>query len=182
MPRGPRSGARGVYACRVDVKREAYPFAGALCVAAGNLLTSLHQIAGSPPTTGAQDLPGEARRLWTAVGVTFGAAASCAALSARLLLMERESLREQLTEIDAPLRFEFGVTTLEGTESRAWRGTVRAAAAARTELARCAGLWPSQEFGDAVPAAIQHLAAYVDELVAVLERTEPAEPSAESVV
>jgi len=166
----------------MDAKREAYPFAGALCVAAGNLMTAVHQAAGSPPTDDVDDLSADDRRLWTAAGVAYGAAASCAALSARLLLVEREALREHVAEIDAPRRFELGVTTLEATEARAWRATVRAAAAARAELARCAALYSARERGSDVADTVRQLTDYVDELAAVLERIEPnAAPEDSSV-
>lgn len=161
----------------MDPKREAYPFAGALCVAAGDLLARVHEAAGPPPSGDAEDLDGDRRRLAAAAAAGYGAAAACAALSARLLLIEREAMRDRLPEVGVPARYELGVTTLEATESRVWQATVRAAAAARGELATAAALWAVDGLAehDGVSAAVTRLVSYVDELLPVLERIEPAE-------
>jgi hypothetical protein len=166
----------------MNAKHEVYPFAGALCVTTGKLLTAVHRAAGPPPSADGGELLDSDRRLRTAAGVAYGAAAACSALSARLLLVEREALRERVAEIDAPRSLELGVTALDATETASWRSTVRAAAAAAAELSRCADLWSVQNAAEGVQDLIFQLAAYVDELVAVLERIEPAEPSAEPAV
>jgi hypothetical protein len=162
---------------RMDPKREAYPFAGALCVAAGDLLARIHEVAGPPPVGSADELDEDRRALAAAAAAGYGAAAACAALSGRLLLMARDATREQLPRVRISRRFELGVTVLEATETRAWRSTVRAAAAARDEVEICREVWSADEFDDAsdVLGAVGRLASYIDELTLVLERIEPAE-------
>jgi hypothetical protein len=164
----------------MDAKREAYPFAGALCVTAGALLAQIHDAAGPPPARAGFHLPDDQRGLAVAAATGYGAAAACAALSARLLLIEREMTCEQLPEVPRSRALELGVTIVESTEAQAWRATVRAAAAARAELEVCVGAWSGgKELTNAaeVVATANRLIAYIDELVAVLERIEPEDPS-----
>ena len=126
----------------MDPNREAYPFAGALCVA-GELLTRLHEVAGPPPTS-AEDLSDHDRALAVAAAAGYGASAACAALAGRLLLIERAASRALIPEVAEAGLPEAGITTLDPVESRAWRQTVWAAAATRVELERCAAALSAQ--------------------------------------
>ena len=166
----------------MDPNREAYPFAGALCVAAGELLTRLHEVTGPPPTS-AEDLSDHDRALAVAAAAGYGASAACAALAGRLLLIERAASRALIPEVAEAGLPEAGITTLDPVESRAWRQTVWAAAATRVELERCAAALSAQGAPD-MPGVVRELARlidYVDELTGVLERIEPQSgPDAET--
>jgi hypothetical protein len=157
----------------MDPKREAYPFAGALSVTAGNLLAQVHESAGAPPSADASEWTADQRTLWAAAGRAYGAIAACSAVAARLLLIEKEALRQQVPEVGVPQRFELGATTLEASEARAWAATVRAAAAARGELAGCLSAWVDLPGADRILRLTGQLIDYVDELAAVFERIEP---------
>ena len=162
----------------MDPNREAYPFAGALSVSAADLLSRLHEVAGTPPVSAAE-LSADDRAMAVAAAATYGAAAACCALAGRLLLMQRATSRAMIPEVTDAALPEVGVTTLDPVDSHAWRSTVWAAAATRVELERCATAW-SSEFAPNAPAVVVELARlieYVDQLTSVLERIEPKHSS-----
>ena len=163
----------------VTSRGRCYALAGALSVETAELLRELHRVVGAPGEVG--EVPPRRRALMAAAARTYGAAAACSALTARLLLAERDSAAARLGEPVAPQLAEFGVTTLGGNGALAdWRTTVRAAAAALGELMAAKSSWQAtdDDLGDKVTVTLDALMGYVDDVATALEKLEPAGPVA----
>src|SRR4051812_18371629 len=111
----------------MDAERRCYALAGAMAVETAQLLKALHRLVGPPGEL--EEIPPRRRSLLPATTRTYSAAAACSALTARLLLAERDLVAGRLGESSAAHIAEPGVTILEATPLAAWRGTMRATAA-----------------------------------------------------
>jgi hypothetical protein len=153
-----------------DLRRQRYAIAGAMAVTVADLLRDVHSAAD-----GAVDADVAA-----AVARAHGSAAACSAVAARLLLSERDAARAQFGIANSPPRAELGVTVLEGSSRASWAATVRAVAAAGTELVATKACWDAWdgEAGRPVQAALVSLMGYVEALAGLLETHAPvvAEP------
>jgi uncharacterized protein YhdP len=158
----------------MEARRRLYALAGAMSVETAELLRSLHRAVGGPADV--EEMPPRRRTLLPAAVRTYGAAAACSALAARLLLTERAVAAAGLADPAPPPVAERGVTVLEENDLAAWRATVRATAAAAAEINAAGKLWQAAgEFAsDEVLDALSRLADYADELSQILERSEPA--------
>lgn len=158
----------------MSADRRSYALAGALSVDTAELLRELHRAVGAPGDT--DDVPPRRRGLLPAAARTYGAAAACNALAARLLLQERDAAAKRLDDFPASQIAERGVTELEESDLSIWRATVRATAAAAAELASAVSAWQTTDDGAGEPVvrALKHLSDYVNELSQILERSEPS--------
>jgi hypothetical protein len=158
-------------------RRRIYALAGAMSVETADLLREVHRAAGPPGEVA--DVPPRRRAMLSAAAMTYGAAAACSALNARLLLAERADASERLGDLPHPHLAEHGVTSLEAGELQAWRGTVRAAAATLSELLAAKSAWERtiDALGEPVVVVLESLIGYVDDVASLLEASEPAEPA-----
>jgi hypothetical protein len=153
-------------------QRRLYALAGAMAVETAELLKTLHRLVGPPGESA--DVPPRRRGLVAAAVRTYGALGACSALTARLLLLERDAACQRLGELPGPHLPVVGVTVLEETDRASWRGTVRAVAAALAELADARDAWrATAEDGETAVTSLETLMRYVDDVATVLESAEP---------
>jgi hypothetical protein len=162
----------------MDSQRRLYALAGALAVETAELLKSVHRAVGAPGD--ASEIPPRRRGLLAAAARSYGAAAACSGLTARLLLVERDAAAQRLGDLPPPHLAEVGITFLEDKPQAAWRALVRACAAALAELgdARAAWVAAADEMGDPVVSTLETMMRYVDDVAGVLEVSEPPAHSA----
>jgi hypothetical protein len=151
-------------------RRRRYALAGALSVQTAELLREVHRVAGAPG-----DAPARRQPVVGAAARTYGVAAACLALTARLLLEQRDLAVAEMMDVPPPGIAELGVTCREQDERAAWRSGVRVTAAALAELADARQLWAAapDNMGDSVVALLDVMVGYVEEIARHLESSEP---------
>jgi len=157
----------------VDSQRRLYALAGAMSVQTAELLKAQHRVVGAPGDVG--DIPPRRRAQLGAAVRTYGAVAACCALTARLLLHERDAAGAGLDVLPVPPVVVVGANVLEPNPLSSWRATVRATAAALAELRDAKAAWSTlTDSADAeLSAHVERMIQYVSEVGDILESSEP---------
>src|SRR5579875_3272389 len=108
-----------------DVRARCYAVAGALLITSSDCFRLLHLLTASPARHDATTVTGDRRAMIVAAAKSRAALAACAALTARLLLTERQRASADFPEIGGPSHAELGVTALERQGRPVWSATVR---------------------------------------------------------
>jgi hypothetical protein len=149
----------------VEDRRRAYALAAGLAALVSQLLRRVHDIAGGP-LSAPRSLPAHRQALRVAATDAYAAAAAGSAVSARLLLLERDAANREMSGVTLPRTLELGVTTLEGSQQRQQRATNRsfqAAAEAVDAAWKAWSTWGGPEAGEIQDLLLQ-MRDYLNEL------------------
>lgn len=159
------------------MRSRSYALAGAFAVTTSELLRRLHDLAGGPGRRDLSTMTQHQRAVLGAAAHGYSAAAACSALTARLLLHERELVGAEVPGVAPPTRIELGVTALEGLDHMSWRVTTRVALAAHAEIETARGAWTQWGGPDSVEVQglLATMTAYAENVLDLLDRTEPVD-------